>query len=379
MILSRHPFPLLRRSVLPHSVADSDSVADRLLAWYDRHRRSLPWRADPGVAADPYKVWLSEIMLQQTTVASAGPYFRRFLDRWPTIHDLAAAPLDDVLHGWQGLGYYARARNMHRCAQTIVADHGGRFPDTEEALLRLPGIGAYTAAAVAAIAFGRPATVVDGNVERVVARLDAIGTPLPQAKPEIRAAAARLTPQHRPGDYAQAMMDLGATVCTPRAPRCMVCPLEDVCTARRQGIAAELPRRAARAVRPVRLGAAFWLRRPDGAVLLRRRAEKGLLGGMMEVPSTAWRLEPWDEAEAAAQAPLPLDAWRPLAGAVRHVFTHFELQLTVLAARVPADAAPPAAGLWVPVAHLGDHALPSLMKKVVRHALAAEGEGEAAQ
>src|SRR5690606_30792312 len=279
---------------------------------------------------------------------------------------------------WQGLGYYARARNMHRCAQTIVADHGGRFPDTEEALLRLPGIGAYTAAAVAAIAFGRPATVVDGNVERVVARLDAIGTPLPQAKPEIRAAAARLTPQHRPGDYAQAMMDLGATVCTPRAPRCMVCPLEDVCTARRQGIAAELPRRAARAVRPVRLGAAFWLRRPDGAVLLRRRAEKGLLGGMMEVPSTAWRLEPWDEAEAAAQAPLPLDAWRPLAGAVRHVFTHFELQLTVLAARVTADAAPPAAGLWVPVAHLGDHALPSLMKKVVRHALAAEGEGAAA-
>ncbi len=336
-----------------------------MLAWYDRRRRALPWRARPGARAEPYHVWLSEIMLQQTTTATVAPYFRAFLARWPRIEDLAAAALDDVLHAWQGLGYYARARNLHKCAQAVAGTYGGRFPESEEALVRLPGIGVYTAAAISAIAFDRPATVVDGNVERVMARLYAVEAPLPGARSRLRALAEALTPARRPGDYAQAVMDLGATVCTPREPACDACPWSRACLARAQGTARELPRRAAKAQRPTRLGVAFWAVRADGAVLLRRRAETGLLGGMMEVPSTPWREAAWSDAEAHACAPVEA-RWRRLPGTVHHTFTHFRLELGVLAADVDGDAA----GVWCPPGRLGEHALPTLMKKVVRLALA---------
>ncbi len=322
---------------------DSAEHARRLLAWYDRHRRRLPWRALPGQAVDPYVVWLSEIMLQQTTTVTVGPYFQEFLARWPAVEALAAAPLDDVLRVWAGLGYYARARNMHACAREVVARHGGRFPDTEAELRALPGIGAYTAAAVAAIAFDRPAAVMDGNIERVLTRLLAIGDPLPEVKPALRRHAAELTPAARPGDYAQAMMDLGATLCTPRRPACTLCPVTALCAARRAGNM-----------------------RADGAVLLRRRPDNGLLGGMIEVPSTAWTAEPVDLAAARAAAPLKAK-WRALDGLVNHGFTHFQLELTVLAAAVPRGDAK--LGIWCPLDRIGEQALPTLFRKVVKHAL----------
>jgi A/G-specific adenine glycosylase len=342
-------------------------LADRLLAWYDRHARALPWRAKAGERADPYRVWLSEIMLQQTTVVTVGPYFRDFLARWPTVHDLAAADLDAVLHAWQGLGYYARARNLHKCARAVSAEHAGAFPDSEAELLRLPGIGAYTAAAIAAIAFGRRATVMDGNVERVIARLFNVSTPLPRAKPELRLLADDLTPTARAGDYAQAVMDLGATICLPRKPKCMLCPLVDDCAARRTGSQEALPAKLPKAVRPKRHGIVFWTLRRDGAVLLRRRPENGLLGGLFEVPSTEWRAAPWSVDEAKGAAPA-CASWRPLEGVVRHGFTHFELELSLLVGS--ARGADADCGVWCPVDRLSDYALPTLMKKVVRHALA---------
>ncbi len=344
-----------------------DRIAAPLLAWYDRHARRLPWRAPPGETADPYRVWLSEIMLQQTTVATVGPYFARFLERWPDIESLAAAPLDDVLTEWAGLGYYARARNLHACAREVAGTLGGRFPETEADLRALPGIGAYTAAAIVAIAFGRRATVVDGNVERVVARLCALETPLPAAKPALRDLADRLTPDVRPGDYAQAMMDLGATVCLPRRPKCAICPLMEPCAARRAGLAEALPRRSPKPERPTRRGIAFWLTDSQGAVLLRRRPPKGLLGGMTEVPSTDWREAPWAEAEALAQAPLPAE-WQALPGLVRHTFTHFHLELAVWAGRTDRPEALQDSR-WVALDLLGGQALPSVMRKVVGHAL----------
>jgi len=351
----------------PSQAKPAAGLPDRLLAWYDRHARTLPWRARPGERADPYRVWLSEVMLQQTTVVAVAPYFRDFLARWPTIHDLAAADLDAVLHAWQGLGYYARARNLHKCARVVVAEHGGRFPDTEAELLRLPGIGAYTAAAIAAIAFGRQATAMDGNVERVVARLFAVTDPLPGSKPELRRLAQSLTPAQRAGDYAQAIMDLGATICLPRKPKCLLCPWADACRARHAGIVESLPARSVKPERPKRHGIVFWTMRADGAVLLRRRPENGLLGGMIEVPSTEWRAEPWTIDEAVPAAPLSAD-WRPLDGIVRHGFTHFELELSLVAGHARNGTAHDA--LWCPVDRLSDHALPTLMKKVVRHALA---------
>ncbi|MDH3738400.1 MAG: A/G-specific adenine glycosylase, partial [Alphaproteobacteria bacterium] len=330
------------------------------------HARRLPWRVPPGMTRqrNPYRIWLSEVMLQQTTVATVGPYFRAFLERWPTVGDLARADLDDVLHAWAGLGYYARARNLHKCARVVADDHGGVFPDTEEGLRALPGIGPYTAAAIAAIAFDRPATVVDGNVERVMARVFAVTEPLPAAKRWLHRLAAGLTPSSRPGDYAQAVMDLGATVCTPRAPKCLMCPWQGGCRAVALGTAETLPRRAPKAERPLRQGLVFWAVRSDGAVLLRRRPESGLLGGMMEVPSTDWATrQPAD----AAQAPINAE-WRELPGQVTHGFTHFRLELRVLAARVRKNAK--ADGVWIMPEALGDHALPTLTKKVVRHALA---------
>ncbi len=341
--------------------------ADSLLAWYDRHRRRLPWRALPGATTDPYRVWLSEIMLQQTTVAAVGPYFEAFLRRWPGVADLAAAGLDEVLHAWQGLGYYARARNLHRCAREVAAA-GGRFPDSEAELLKLPGIGPYTAAAIAAIAFGRRAVVVDGNVERVMARVFAVGEPLPGAKRRLRALADTLTPEARAGDYAQAVMDLGATICTPRSPNCLVCPWGDACAGRE--IAESLPRRAPKPERPLRRAMAFWITRPDGSVLLRRRPESGLLGGMIEAPSTEWREGPLPTLAAARElAPLPARDWRELPGVVEHGFTHFRLELAVLAGRVERDAGAANGAIWCHPDRLGEQALPTVMKKLARHAL----------
>jgi A/G-specific adenine glycosylase len=344
-----------------------------LLTWYDRHRRRLPWRAPPGDRADPYRVWLSEIMLQQTTVKAVAPYYVRFLTRWGDVHALAAAPLDEVLRAWAGLGYYARARNLHACAQAVVERHGAQFPANESELRVLPGVGAYTAAAIAAIAFDLPATPVDGNVERVVARLYGVTTPLPAAKPELRRLAAMLTPARRAGDFAQAVMDLGATICTPRTPACALCPWSDACVARARGDAEVLPLRTPKREGTLRRGAAFVARRADGYVLLRTRPPRGLLGGMTEVPTTAW-LADFAEADALDGAPhfgavkKPI-AWHRRAGVVRHVFTHFPLELSVYTAEVSARARPPAATRWVQISELPGEALPSLMRKVIAHAL----------
>ena len=343
------------------------ALARKLLAWYDKKKRVLPWRALPGQTPDPYSVWLSEIMLQQTTVAAVAPYFQRFLERWPDVHALAAAGLDDVLGEWQGLGYYARARNLHACARAIAAGRNGRFPDTEAALRALPGIGAYTAGAIAAIAFGEKAVAIDGNAERVLARLFAVPTPLPAAKPELRGCALQLVPADRAGDFAQAMMDLGAMICTPRAPACSLCPWRDDCAAHAKGIEEGLPRRAAKRARPLRRGVAFFLTRADGAIWLRRRKDSGLLGGMMEVASTPWRGEAWSEDEAVSLAPAAAK-WRSLPGVVRHGFTHFELELRVMAGKTGRRL--PAGGRWVHPDDLASAALPTLMRKVIGHAVA---------
>lgn len=347
----------------------NEALQRRLLAWYDRHARRLPWRAPPGRPADPYRVWLSEIMLQQTTVAAVVPYFAAFLSRWPRLEDLAAASLEEVLTAWAGLGYYARARNLHKCARVLIEEHEGRFPQTEAELRKLPGIGPYTAAAIAAIAFDQPAAPVDGNWERVVARLFAIRTPLPSAKPTLKSAGQSLVPQQRPGDFAQAVMDLGATICLPGRPKCLLCPVTDFCTAQQLDIAALLPAREPKAKKPTRRGIAFWITDPKGRLLLRRRPERGLLGGMMEVPSTAWREDKWSEAEALSQAPLAAD-WSPLPGHVRHTFTHFHLELALWAGR--AEGRIPD-GRWVTLEGLSDEALPSVMRKVITHALKHSG------
>ena len=315
---------------------------------------------------DPYRVWLSEIMLQQTTVATVGPYFERFLARWPRLLDLAAAPLDDVLHAWQGLGYYARARNMLRCAQQIVESCGGNFPQEEAALLKLPGIGPYSAAAIAAIAFERPATILDGNVERVIARLRQVETSLPAAKKELRRLATEITPAKLPGDYAQAIMDLGATICTPRKPACPRCPWQSVCRASAAGIQELLPRKTPKPERPLRHGMAFWAVRGDGRILLRRRPEKGLLGGLMEVPTSALCDMPWKPRAARREAPVEA-RWRVLPGVVAHCFTHFRLEIIVYAGKADGRAA--VEGIWCAPERFADQALSTLSKKVIRHAL----------
>ncbi|HET7717591.1 MAG TPA: A/G-specific adenine glycosylase [Bauldia sp.] len=357
---------------IPHHDDAGENVAPALLAWYDRHARRLPWRVGPkdrvrGVAPDPYRVWLSEVMLQQTTVATVKSYFEAFTSAWPTIHDLAAAPRDDVMRAWAGLGYYARARNVHACAQVVVRDHGGRFPGTVAGLRALPGIGDYTAAAVAAIAFDEPAAVVDGNVERVIARLFAIDTPLPEAKKIIRDRQSRLTPAARPGDYAQAMMDLGAGICTPRRPACPLCPLSTACLAHARGAEERYPIRPERGERPTRYGVVFVAIRADGAVLLGRRPDDGLLGGMTEVPGSEWASRP-NGLDAVAHAPIQA-AWRRVPGTVTHVFTHFRLELNVYCARLPAMEEAPAGFRWSPPAALPGEALPSVMKKVIEAAL----------
>jgi A/G-specific adenine glycosylase len=336
--------------------------ARALLAWYDRHRRAMPWRALPGQTPDPYRVWLSEIMLQQTTVAAVAPYYERFLARFPDLHALARAPEEAVMQAWAGLGYYARARNLHACAKAVAAQ--GAFPDSIDRLRALPGIGPYTAAAIASIAFAIPTVPVDGNVERVAARIFAIADPLPAAKPLIAAAAQRLgadpAAQARPADFTQALFDLGATICTPTSPACALCPWRDPCAARAQGIAETLPRKAPKRARPLRHGAHFWLTDAQGHVLLRRRPPRGLLGGMAELPGTPWRAEPWPEAEALAHAPMPAP-WRQ-AGRASHGFTHFELAIDLYAAEVPAIQAE---GFTRPATALADEALPSVMRKCI--------------
>jgi A/G-specific adenine glycosylase len=349
---------------MPKPRSAAPDLAALLLPWYDRHHRSLPWRSPPGTPVpEPYRVWLSEIMLQQTTVPAVIPYFARFLQRWPRVQDLAAAPVDEVMEAWAGLGYYARARNLHKCAQMVSTRLGGVFPDTEDGLLELPGIGAYTAAAIAAIAFDRPAAVMDGNIERVLARVFSVETPLPQAKPELRKLTALVTPQTRPGDFAQAMMDLGATVCTPKGPDCLLCPLQMVCTGFKRGLAATLPRKAPKTERPVRHTIAFLLERDDGAVLLRRRPPEGLLGGMLEVPSTPWRDSSWpDVAEALDHAPAAL-AWQPVATvSAEHGFTHFTLKIAALHGRINAKAAARIDGHWQ---QPREAQLPTVMKKML--------------
>jgi A/G-specific adenine glycosylase len=335
--------------------ADPESLSRQLLAWYDRHARVLPWRVPPqdraaGIRPDPYRVWLSEVMLQQTTVAAVTDYFHRFTLRWPTVGALADAEDAQVMGEWAGLGYYARARNLLKCARAVVALHGGQFPERRAGLLTLPGIGPYTASAIAAIAFDEPATVVDGNVERVIARLCRVETPLPAAKPELTALAARLTPAERPGDHAQAIMDLGATLCTPRSPTCGICPWSHACIARAAGVQAELPRKSPKPEKPTRRGT-LWLGHQDGAVLLERRPDKGLLGGMLGIPGDSW-----DGQGGAAPAEAE---WQDI-GEVRHTFTHFHLILRVHTARI--DGAP-ARGDLIPRHEFRPADLPTVMRK----------------
>lgn len=334
-------------------------MAADLLAWYDRAARRMPWRVPPGarlagVRPDPYHVWLSEVMLQQTTVAAVKGYFEKFVTRWPTVSDLAAAEDEEVMAAWAGLGYYARARNLLKCARVVAREHGGRFPGTEVGLRALPGIGPYTAAAIAAIAFDQPETVLDGNVERVIARLRAVREPLPGVKERLRALAAELTPDDRPGDYAQAIMDLGATICVPRRPACGICPWLDDCAGRALGIAAELPLKTPKAAKPVRHGIAYLAVRTDGAVLVERRPDSGLLGGMLGLPGGVWG----DAAEAAP--PFAAD-WRPLDAEARHTFTHFHLRLRLMGATVPADAP----GDYRPRGEAAE-AMPTVMRKALR-------------
>ncbi|MBI0473814.1 A/G-specific adenine glycosylase [Sphingomonas sp. MA1305] len=336
-------------------------IAPLLLDWYDRHRRDLPWRARPGEAADPYRVWLSEVMLQQTTVAAVTPRFLAWTRRWPDFASLAAADEADVMAAWAGLGYYARARNLVKAAKAVVADHGGAFPRTEAALRTLPGLGAYTAAAVAAIAFGERAVVVDANVERVVARLFAIRTPIPAARPAIRAAAETITPDARAGDFAQAMMDLGSAICTVRVPKCLLCPLQRQCRAFADGDPAALPVKARKKAKPLRHGTIFWLER-DGAVLLVRRPDEGLLGGMRALPTGPWQEAP----PGLAGAPVAAD-WAMRNASVSHGFTHFDIELSLAVAKGQAHHA--AVGEWWPIDRLDEAGLPTLFAKAAQAVL----------
>ncbi|WP_291608621.1 A/G-specific adenine glycosylase [Bradyrhizobium sp.] len=363
-------------SVTKKKLRDSASRPLLLLDWYDRHRRRLPWRAAAGERPDPYRVWLSEIMLQQTGVKTVGPYFEKFLARWPDVAALGRASLDDVLRMWAGLGYYSRARNLHACAVAVLREHGATFPDTEEGLRSLPGIGPYTASAIAAIAFDRRTMPVDGNIERVVSRLYAVEEELPQAKPRIQELAATLLggsragdEKSRAGDSAQALMDLGSSICTPKKPACVLCPLNEDCAARARGDQETFPRKAPKKSGALRRGAAFVVTRGE-ELLVRTRPEKGLLGGMTEVPGSDWLAGQQDKA-ALKQAPAlaGVARWHRKAGVVTHVFTHFPLELVIYTARVPARTRAPKGMHWVPIATLAEEALPNVMRKAIAHGL----------
>lgn len=338
-----------------------------LLAHYDTHGRTLPWRIRPedrtaGIVADPYKVWLSEIMCQQTTVTAVTPYWYKFLDKWPRVEDLASAPRDEVLTAWAGLGYYARARNLHKCAGMVVEEFGGVFPNTESGLLKLPGVGPYTAATIASICFGEATNVVDGNVERVISRLRMVQAPLPKGRAEIRALAGEIADPKRAGDYGQALMDLGSRTCKPKNPKCGECPWEFACLATKAGVAEDYPKKIKKQPRPVRYGAVFYLEN-EGATLLRQRPDKGLLGGMMELPGTEWTGERQAVDVLLAQAPA-LHNWEKCEKEVKHVFTHFTLHITVFTAQTGVRGE----GVWAGLDALDDYALPSLMRKAIRGA-----------
>jgi A/G-specific adenine glycosylase len=336
-----------------------EDLAGRLLAWYDVHARKLPWRSPPGQRADPYHVWLSEIMLQQTTVAAVREYFQKFISLWPRIQDLAAAERDDVMRAWAGLGYYARARNLHDCAKIVAQEMSGKLPDTEEGLRKLPGIGPYTAGAISAIAFDKRHAAVDGNVERVISRVYAIEIPLPAAKKLIVEKAQALVPDVRAGDFAQAMMDLGATICMPKRPNCLICPWAEHCEARKLGIQETLPRKSAKKAVPTRYGIAWWVERGDGKVLLRKRPDKGLLGGMTEVPSSEWGENP-------ADAPPVQAKWKTLPKKVEHTFTHFHLIIEVRMGRAPKGTKAPGDDYrWVDASKLSAEAIPTVFRKVI--------------
>jgi A/G-specific adenine glycosylase len=342
------------------------SPAAQMLAWYDIHRRILPWRAPKGRQAAPYGVWLSEIMLQQTTVQAVGNYYRKFLTRWPTVQALAAAPLDDVLAAWAGLGYYARARNLHAAAKMVANELGGKFPQTIDELRKIPGIGPYTAGAIAAIAFDVKAAAVDANAERVIARYFAVREPLREAKPKLRALTESILPDKRAGDFAQALMDLGSAICTPKRPACQNCPWFDDCEARKLSIQEMLPVRNEKPERPLKRGAAFVARDKTGAILLMKRPEKGLLGGMRQPPLGPWTEKFPSSREALLQAPFSAE-WRKMPGIVRHGFTHFELEIEVYRADVAKR--PKADGIWHAANDLSEAALPTVMRKIVFHAL----------
>ena len=326
-----------------------------LLIWYDNHARELPWRFKPSQVAAPYRVWLSEIMLQQTTVATVKGYFRKFVQLWPTVQDLAAAPLDDVLAAWAGLGYYSRARNLHACAQVIANEHQGTFPAYEADLIKLPGVGPYTAAAISAIAFGHPAVVIDGNVDRIMTRLHACQEPIKENKTAIRDWAMALTPQERPGDYAQALMDLGATVCSPTSPQCSLCPVQEHCQAHRDGIASTLPIKTPKPEKPIRFGHAYLIQNAAGDLLIDKRPTKGLLGGMDGLPTSDW----------STKQPTPLAASQPLSLEVRHTFTHFHLRLSLHTASADQSGQFPNARF---VGDFSTLALPTLFKKALKAA-----------
>jgi A/G-specific adenine glycosylase len=344
----------------------SPAQAADLLAWYDIHRRTLPWRAAAGKRANPYHVWLSEIMLQQTTVQAVAKYYRDFLRRWPRVEDLAVAPQDEVLAAWAGLGYYARARNLHKAAKVVAGELGGRFPKTAEGLRRLPGIGAYTSGAVAAIAFDQREAAVDANAERVIARVFAIEEAMPKAKLRLRELTQALVPENRSGDFAQALMDLGAGLCSPRKPNCKACPWQVSCAGHARGIEEQLPRKAEKRARPLKRGAAFVVTDAKGAVLLMKRPENGLLGGMLEPPMGPWTERFPSKRQALLQAPFEAE-WKKRAGVVRHGFTHFELEIEVYVAAI--GRRPRGMGSWTPRDRLADVALPTIMKKVVAHGL----------
>jgi A/G-specific adenine glycosylase len=349
----------------PAARSQKPDFAARLLAWYDIHRRTLPWRAPKGRRADPYRVWLSEIMLQQTTVQAVGAYYRKFLERWPSVAHLADAQQDEVLAAWAGLGYYARARNLHAAAKVVAHQMGGRFPGTAAALRELPGVGGYTAGAISAIAYDEKQAAMDANAERVIARVFAVETPMPKAKTELHALCSALVPD-RAGDFAQALMDLGSAICTPKRPACPNCPWMDWCKARKLGIQEHLPVKAPKMARPLKRGAAFVVTDKTGAVLLVKRPDKGLLASMLEPP-----LGPWGEkfpTAAAAIKQAPFEAsWKKRPGIVRHGFTHFELETEVYVAQVSKHPKMP--GDWIPRERLGAVALPTVMKKIVEHGL----------
>jgi A/G-specific adenine glycosylase len=349
----------------PAARSQKPDFAARLLAWYDSHRRTLPWRAPKGRRADPYRVWLSEVMLQQTTVQAVGAYYRKFLTLWPDVKALAAARQDEVLAAWAGLGYYARARNLHAAAKVVAGEMGGKFPLTAETLRALPGVGSYTAGAISAIAYDEKQAAMDANAERVIARLYAVQTPMPKAKTELHLLGMALVPK-RAGDFAQALMDLGSAICTPKRPACPNCPLSADCKARKLGIQEQLPVKAPKMVRPLNRGAAFVARDRTGAVLLVKRPDKGLLASMLEPPLGAWSENFPSTAKALKQAPFEA-VWKKRPGIVRHGFTHFELEIEVYVA----DFAnrPKFKGEWVPADRLGSVALPTVMRKIVEHGL----------